>query len=72
MREYVNNVPTIAGSTRDEVKLWLATARYFVDLDYSLIGSLLNIPKVKLLNDDSFEAFNYYRSTAWKDRRMIL
>lgn len=68
MREYVNNVPTIAGSTRDEVKLWLATARYFVDLDYSLIGSLLNIPKVKLLNDDSFEAFNYYRSTAWKIR----
>lgn len=68
MKEYVNNVPTIAGSNRDEVKLWLATARYFVDLEYSLIGSLLNIPKVKLLNDDSFEAFNYYRSTAWKIR----
>ena len=68
MNEYVNNVPTIAGSNRDEVKLWLATARYFVDLEYSLIGSILRIPKVKLNNDASFEAFNYYRSSAWKIR----
>ncbi len=66
--ELVNVVPTIAGSNRDEVKLWLATARYFVDLDYSLIGSILRIPKVKLNNEASFEAFNYYRSSAWKIR----
>ena len=68
MNEYVNNVPTIAGSNRDEVKLWLATARYFVDLEYSFIGSILRIPKVKLNNEASFEAFNYYRSSAWKIR----
>jgi len=66
--KFVNNVPTIAGSNRDEVKLWLATARYFVDLDYSLIGSILGVPRVKLSNEDSFEAFNYYRSSAWKIR----
>ncbi len=67
-KDHVNVVPTIAGSNRDEVKLWLATARYFVDLDYSLVGSILRIPKVKLVNEDSFEAFNYYRSAAWKIR----
>ena len=67
-KDYVNNVPTIAGSNRDEVKLWLATARYFVDLEYSVVGSILKIPKVKLNNDASFEAFNYYRSAAWKIR----
>ena len=44
----MNIVPTMAGSNRDEVKLWLATARYFVDLEYSLIGSILSIPKIKL------------------------
>ena len=65
---YVNIVPTIAGSNRDEVKLWLGTANYFVDLNFSLIGSILNIPKVELKNEDSFEAFNYYRSSAWKIR----
>ena len=68
IKEYVNNVPIIAGSNRDEVKLWLATARYFVDLEYSFIGSILRIPKVKLNNNASFEAFNYYRSSAWKIR----
>ncbi len=65
---HVNIVPTIAGYNRDEVKLWLSTATYFVDLDYSLIGSALNIPKVKLRNKASFEAFNFYRSSAWKIR----
>ena len=65
---HVNKVPTIAGSNRDEVKLWLATATYFVDLDYSLIGSILRIPKVELSDKESFEAFNFYRSSAWKIR----
>ena len=67
-KEHLNIVPTIAGSNRDEVKLWLATATYFVDLEYSFLGSLLKIPKVRLLDEDSFEAFNYYRSSAWKIR----
>ena len=66
--DYVNKVPTIAGSNRDEVKLWLATAEYFVELDFSPVGSLLGIPKVRLKNEDAFEAFNYYRSHAWKIR----
>ena len=68
MSELVNNVPTIAGSNRDEVKLWLASAEYFVDLDFSVIGSILNIPKVKLNDKDAFETFNSYRSSAWKIR----
>ena len=67
-KEFINNVPTIFGSNRDEVKLWLASADYFVDVDYSLIGSILNIPKITLTNEESFEAFNYYRSSAWKIR----
>ena len=66
--DYVNKVPTIAGSNRDEVKLWLATAEYFVELDFSPVGSLLSIPKVRLKSEDAFEAFNYYRSHAWKIR----
>jgi para-nitrobenzyl esterase len=67
-KDIVNKVPTIAGSNRDEVKLWLATAEYFVELDFSVVGSLLNIPNVKLKDEDAFEAFNYYRSSAWKIR----
>ena len=67
-KKYLHNIPVIAGSNNDEVKLWLATAEYFVELDYSFFGSILGIPKVKLKDDEAFEAFNYYRSTAWKIR----
>ena len=69
--KYIKNVPFMAGSNRDEVKLWIAAAKYFVELDYSVIGSILGIPKVKLKNEASFEAFNYYRSEAWKIRGVI-
>jgi para-nitrobenzyl esterase len=69
--KYVNNVPFMSGSNRDEVKLWIAAAEYFVELDYSLVGSILGIPRVKLKDKDSFEAFNYYRSEAWKIRGVI-
>ena len=66
--EYVNHVPTIAGSNRDEVKLWLASAKYFVDLDYSFFGSIFGVPKVVLNNKEAFNLFNSYRSRAWKLR----
>jgi para-nitrobenzyl esterase len=67
-KEHINNVPTIAGSTRDEVKIWLAFSDYFVTVDYSLSGSIFGLPKVILNDEDAFEAFNYYRSNAWKIR----
>ena len=66
--DYVNKVPIIAGSTRDEVKIWLAFSEYFVTVDYSGTGSLFDIPKVILNDKDAFEAFNYYRSNAWRIR----
>jgi len=69
--KYIKNVPFMAGSNRDEVKLWIAAAEYFVELDFSAIGSILGIPRVKLKNEASFEAFNYYRSEAWKIRGVI-
>ena len=68
MKEYVNNVPIIAGSNKDEVKLWLASAKYFVDLDYSFLGSIFGVPKVILNDKDAFNIFNSYRSRAWKIR----
>ena len=69
--QHAKNVPFMAGSNRDEVKLWIAMAKYFVELEYSLIGSILGIPRVRLKDEGSFEAFNYYRSEAWKIRGVI-
>ena len=67
-KDYVNKVPTIAGSNRDEVKLWLASAKYFIELDYSFLGSIFDVPKVKIKNKKAFNLFNSYRSRAWKIR----
>tara|TARA_B100000965_G_scaffold399015_1_gene418139 strand:+ start:664 stop:2460 length:1797 start_codon:yes stop_codon:yes gene_type:complete len=67
-KKHVNNVATIIGSNRDEVKLWLAFSEYLVKVDFSLSGSLFNLPKVIIKDEDAFEAFNYYRSSAWKIR----
>ena len=66
--ENISLVPTIAGSNKDEVKLWLASAEYFVGLEYSFFGSLLGVPRVALKNEKAFEIFNTYRSKAWKIR----
>jgi para-nitrobenzyl esterase len=68
---FVSDIPFIAGSNRDEVKLWIGSAKYFVNLDYSFIGSILGIPRITLKDEDAFEAFNYYRSEAWKIRGVI-
>ena len=67
-KEYLNKVPTIAGSNRDEVKLWLAAAKYFVYLDYSSLGTIFGIPKVEIKDKDAFNIFSEYRSRAWKIR----
>ena len=70
-KNIINNVPLIAGSNRDEVKLWLGLAEYFIEADFSFLGSIFGIPRVKLKNEAAFEAFNYYRSNAWQLRGVI-
>ena len=63
-----NSIPLMIGSNRDEVKLWIGTSLYFVKPKASLIGSLFGVPGVSLIDEDAFEAFNYYRSSAWQIR----
>ena len=66
-----SSIPVIAGSNRDEVKLWIGTALYFIQPEYSFIGSIFGIPKIKIVNENAFEAFNYYRSSAWQLRGVV-
>ena len=69
--EHLNIVPTIAGSNKDEVKLWLAAADYFVKLDKSFLGNMIGVPKPVLRDKQSYQAFNYFRATAWQLRGVI-
>ena len=68
-KDYVNNVPTMIGSNRDEVKFWLAFSDYLVTVDYSVGSSLFKLPKITIKDKDVYDAFNYYRSSAWKNKR---
>ena len=69
LRRPINNsIPLMIGSNRDEVKLWIGTSLYFVKPKFSLFGSIAGVPGISIINEDAFEAFNYYRSSAWQIR----
>ena len=67
----VAKVPIIAGSNRDEVKLWIGSAKYFAEQNFSFFGKIIGIPRITIKNKDAFDAFNYYRSSAWQLRGVI-
>ena len=61
---YAKNVPVMAGTTRDEVTLWLGLSRYFVDVSYPLSKAL---PAKLRIKDSALYAFWVdMRSRGWK------
>ncbi len=62
-----NNIPVIAGSNQDELSLWLATNRYFVNASYPLT-KLVPLPKIKFKREDLYRLWVKTRSQGWKLR----
>ena len=61
---YAKNVPVMAGTTRDEVTLWLGLSRYFVDISYPFTKAL---PAKLRIKDPALYAFWVdMRSRGWK------
>ena len=61
---YAKNVPVMAGTTRDEVTLWLGLSRYFVDVSYPFTKVL---PAKLRIKDPALYAFWVdMRSRGWK------
>ena len=65
--EKKNNIPVIAGSNKDELSLWLATNRYFVDASYPFT-KLVPLPKIKFKREDLYKLWVKTRSQGWKLR----
>lgn len=61
---YAKNVPVIAGATKDEVSLWLALHRYFMDTSYILTKFLP--PRITVKDPDLYNLWVRTRSHAWK------
>ena len=62
-----NNIPVIAGSNQDELSLWLASNRYFVNASYPFT-KLVPLPKIKFKREDLYKLWVKIRSQGWKLR----
>lgn len=63
---YAKNIPVIAGATKDEIALWIATHRYFMESSYSFTKLLPPVIRVK--DQALYDMWVRLRSHAWKLR----
>ena len=66
--EYLYKVPTIAGSNKDEIKLWIGFSKYFIETDRSILTGALGIPKIKIKDMNKYEFYNSVRARGWELR----
>ena len=66
--EYLYKVPTIAGSNKDEIKLWIAFSEYFLETEETFLSKTLGIPKLKIKDEDKYEFYSSIRADAWQLR----
>lgn len=62
--QYAKNIPVMAGATKDEVALWLALHRYFMESKYPLTKLLP--PKISRKDPELYDLWVRLRSHAWK------
>ncbi len=66
--EYLNKVPTIAGSNKDEIKLWLGFSKYFIETNQSFLSKGIGIPRVEIKDEEKYQFYNEVRSKGWQLR----
>ena len=64
--QYAKNVPVISGANKDEVTLWFALHRYFMETSYPFTKLLP--PKVSIKDPALYNFWVRTRSQAWKAR----
>ena len=64
--QYAKNVPVISGANKDEVTLWFALHRYFMQTSYPFTKLLP--PKVTIKDPQLYNFWVRTRSQAWKAR----
>ena len=65
--KFSKNIPVLAGTTKDEVSLWIGVSTYFTEKSYPFT-KLIPIPKLKLKNPELYQYWLQTRSHAWKVR----
>ena len=67
-KEHLNKVPIIAGSNKDEIKLWLGFSKYFIETNESFLSRGIGIPRVKIKDEEKYQFYNDIRSKGWQLR----
>jgi len=67
-KQYLNKVPTIAGSNKDEIKLWLGFSKYFIETNQSFLSKSIGIPRVEIKDEEKYQFYNEIRSKGWQLR----
>ena len=67
-KEYLNKVPIIAGSNKDEIKLWLGFSKYFIETNQSFLSKGIGIPRVEIKDEEKYQLYNEIRSKGWQLR----
>jgi para-nitrobenzyl esterase len=62
--DLAKQVPVMAGTTRDEITLWLGLSRYFVDVSYPFTKALP--AKLRIKNPPLYRFWVEMRSRGWK------
>ena len=62
--QYAKSVPVMAGTTRDEITLWLGLSRYFVDVSYPLTRLLP--ARLRIKDAGQYAFWVDMRSRGWK------
>ncbi len=62
--QYAKRIPVMAGTTRDEITLWLGLNRYYVDVSYPLTRLLP--AKLRIKDPDLYRFWVDMRSRGWK------
>ena len=66
--EFLHKVPTIAGSNKDEIKLWIGFSKYFIETEDAFLSKTFGIPKIMIRDVEKYELYSSIRAKGWQLR----
>ena len=66
--EHLYQVPTIAGSNKDEINLWIGFSDYFIKAEENFLSKPLGIPKIIIRDKEKYNFYSSIRAKGWQLR----
>ena len=66
--EYLYQVPTIAGSNKDEINLWIGFSDYFIKTEETFLSKPLGVPRIIIRDKEKYNFYSSIRAKGWQLR----